>query len=323
MIFLYVLLLAVGMFLLVKGADWFVDGASNIAKALKIPSLIIGLTLVSMGTSAPEASVSINSALSGLSDMSIGNVVGSNMFNTLLILGLSAVIVPVAIDSDMKKYDIPIMIGTYVLLILFAYVFSPLTIELWEGLLLLLTLIAYMVFLIVRAKKSNANSGEAVSDGEIAKEAEKTQPIWKSIILSIVGLAGIIFGGDLVVDNASLIAIELGMSEVLVGLTIVAVGTSLPELVTSIVAAVKKENDIALGNVIGSNIFNIIFILGLSSSIAPLLLDQATLVDTLAMLVSGIAVLVIALCGKNMKKWQGVVMILAYVAYLAFIIIRG
>lgn len=323
MIFLYVLLLAVGMFLLVKGADWFVDGASNIAKALKIPSLIIGLTLVSMGTSAPEASVSINSALSGLSDISIGNVVGSNMFNTLLILGLSAVIVPVAIDSDMKKYDIPIMLGTYVLLILFAYVISPLTIELWEGLLLLAAFVSYMVFLVLRAKKSGANNEEIVSGNEIVKEEEKKQPIWKSIILSVVGLAGIIFGGDLVVDNASLIAIELGMSEVLVGLTIVAVGTSLPELVTSIVAAMKKENDIALGNVIGSNIFNVIFILGLSSSITPLLIDQATIVDTLAMLVSGVAVMLIALCGKNMKKWQGVVMLLGYVAYLTFIIIRG
>lgn len=323
MIFLYVLLLAVGMFLLVKGADWFVDGASNIAKALKIPSLIIGLTLVSMGTSAPEASVSVNSALSGLSDISIGNVVGSNMFNTLLILGLSAVIVPVAIDSDMKKYDIPIMLGTYVLLILFAYVISPLTIELWEGFLLLAAVVSYMVFLVLRAKKSGANNEEIVSGNEIVKEEEKKQPIWKSIILSVVGLAGIIFGGDLVVDNASLIAIELGMSEVLVGLTIVAVGTSLPELVTSIVAAMKKENDIALGNVIGSNIFNVIFILGLSSSITPLLIDQATIVDTLAMLVSGVAVMLIALCGKNMKKWQGVVMLLGYVAYLTFIIIRG
>ena len=319
----YVMLLALGMFLLVKGADWFVDGSSKIAKALKIPSLIIGLTLVSMGTSAPEASVSINSALNGLSDMSMGNVVGSNVFNTLFILGLSAVIAPLAISSEMKKYDIPIMLGVYAVLMTFAFVCSPLRLEWWEGLVMLLLFVAYMAFLIVRAKKSGTGESTKQEAGELAAQGSLSTPIWKSVVYAIVGLAAIIFGGDLVVDNAALIATELGMSEVLVGLTIVAVGTSLPELVTSVVASIKKENDIAVGNVIGSNIFNVIFILGFSSILSPLTLAQATWVDMAVMLGSGAAVLLIALCGKNMKKWQGAVLFLAYVAYLTFIILRN
>lgn len=313
-LFLNILFLVIGMVFLVKGADFFVDGASKIAKAMKIPSLIIGLTLVSMGTSAPEASVSINSAINGMNDMSLGNVVGSNIFNTLFILGISALIVPLAISRDMKKYDIPIMIGLYSVLLILGFVITPFKLDRIESIIMLVLFVAYMFFLVIRAKKTGVE--------EEIKE-EKKSPLWKNILLAAIGLAGIIWGGDIVVDNASEIAISLGMSEALVGLTIVAVGTSLPELVTSIMASVKKEDDIAVGNVIGSNIFNIIFILGLSSTIKPLSFTNDALFDLIVMLVSGVLVIGVSLISKNMKRWQGIIFMLSYVAYLGYIIFRN
>ena len=311
------LLLIIGMILLIKGADFFVSGASKIAKALRIPSLIIGLTLVSMGTSAPEASVSINASINNLNEMSISNVIGSNIFNTLFILGVSSFIVPVIINKAMKKYDIPIMIAMYIVLILFSFLITPYKLDIIESIILLALFISYMIFLVIRSKKSNI---------EVSEEKEEKRDKWyviKGIIFSILGLAMIIFGGDFVVDNASSIAIKLGMSETLVGLTIVAVGTSLPELVTSVVASVKKENDIAIGNVIGSNIFNIIFILGLSSTISSLTLTTAALFDMIVMLISGVIILLISFFSKNIKRWHGVIIFLSYVAYLAYIIIRN
>lgn len=259
--FLDWLWLIVGMVLLIKGADFFVDGASKIAKSLRIPSLIIGLTLVSMGTSAPEASVSINASLNGFNDLSIGNVVGSNIFNTMFILGVSAFFIPLVVSKEMEKYDIPIMVGVYLVLILFGFVITPCTLDLFESITLLVLFAGYIGFLIYRAKKNN-NEAEISEEENVSTKGT----IIKSVIFAVLGLGAIIFGGDLVVDHASNIAIELGMSEALVGLTIVAVGTSLPELVTSVVASIKKEADIAIGNVIGSNIFNVIFILGLSST---------------------------------------------------------
>ncbi len=318
-----IVLLILGMGLLVKGADWFVGGSSKIAKAIKIPPLVIGLTLVSMGTSAPEASVSINSALNGMNNMSIGNVVGSNIFNTLFILGVSSLIIPLTIGKDIKRYDIPIMVSIYGLLLLFAFVITPLKLDLIESIAMLVLFVAYTAFLIIRTKKENKKT-ETVEDAEVKEvKEEKKSPLWLNLILTFVGLAGIIFGGDLVVDNAADIAKALGMSEILVGLTIVAVGTSLPELVTSVVASIKKENDIAIGNLIGSNIFNIIFILGLSSTISNLTLDRATLADMLVMLGSGIIIMLIALCFKKTKRWQGVIMVLLYIGYLTYIIIRN
>lgn len=316
MIALYILLLVVGMALLIKGADFFVDGASAIAKALKIPPLIIGLTLVSIGTSLPEASVSITSALEGLNDMSVGNVVGSNIFNTLLILGASAVFVPLVIDKNMKRFDIPIMVFLYGVLILFSFVLTPYAITLLEGIVLLTLFVGYLFFLVIRTKKQNKVQIEV-------EEEKKKRPIWLSIIFVIVGVAGIIFGGNLVVDNASKIALILGMSETLVGLTIVSVGTSLPELVTSIVAAVKKENDIAIGNVVGSNIFNIVFILGMASVITPLAINPISIFDMIVMAGTGVITLIIALSCKKVYKWQGVLMMLSYAAYLTYIIIRN
>lgn len=318
------LLLIVGMVLLIKGADFFIDGSSKIAKAMKIPSLIIGLTLVSMGTSAPELSVSLNAAIAGSNDLSFGNVVGSNIFNTFFILGVATFFIPL-VWGDMKKFDIPIMLGLYGLMLLFGFVTSPYKLDLIESIIFDLLFISYITFLIIRAKKANANKGT---------EENEEEPITKkqlilSIVFVIVGLAAIIFGGDLVVDSASNIAKALGMSEVLVGLTIVAVGTSLPELVTSVIASIKKENDIAVGNVIGSNIFNILFILGVSSSISNLTIStdvalgiNKALFDLLVLLLSGVLVVIFSRMNKEMKKWQGVVFVLLYVAYLTFIIVR-
>lgn len=316
MIALYILLLVVGMALLIKGADFFVDGASNIAKVLKIPPLIIGLTLVSIGTSLPEASVSITSALEGLNDMSVGNVVGSNIFNTFLILGLSAIFIPLIIDKNMKRFDIPIMVCIYGILILFSFVITPFAISRIEGIILLVLFVSYLIFLVLRTKKQNKV--------ELPQETEeKKKPIWLSLIFVVVGVAGIIFGGNLVVNNASKIALVLGMSETLVGLTIVSIGTSLPELVTSIVAAVKKENDIAIGNVVGSNIFNIVFILGSAAVISPLAINPVSIFDMAVMAGTGIITLLIALFSKKIYKWQGICMTLLYVAYVAYIIIRN
>ncbi len=323
---LNIFLLIVGMGLLVKGADFFVSGSSAIAKALKIPPLIIGLTLVSMGTSAPEASVSINSAIHGMSDMSIGNVVGSNIFNTLFIVGVSSLIIPLSIGKDIRRYDIPIMVIVYGILLLFSFAITPLRLDIFEAVTMLVLFAAYTAFLIVRTKKQNkklAASGESEVEQPSHEKAGKKRPIWLSIVLAAVGLAGVIFGGDMVVDNAAAIATAAGMSEALVGLTIVAVGTSLPELVTSVVASVKKENDIAIGNVIGSNIFNIIFILGLSSAIGTLTLDFAALTDMIVMLGTGIVMVVIAIFSSKTYRWQGAVMVLMYIGYLAYIIVRN
>ena len=312
-------LLILGMALLIKGADFFVDGSSGIAKKFKIPSIIIGLTLVSLGTSAPEISISINAVLAGASDMSVGNVVGSNICNIFLILGMAAIFTPLLISKDIKKYDIPIMVGIFILLIVFAYLITPNMINWWEGLILLLLFIGYTIFLILRTKQQ-----------EQTEEVEEKKPnIIKCIIFVVLGLAAIIFGGNLVVNNAQSIALELGMSETLVSLTIVAVGTSLPELVTSVVAAFKKEGDIAVGNVIGSCIFNIILILGLASIVAPigpdkyLTVQAGVLLDVIIMLSGGVVLLLISCFSKKVSRWQGIVMLVTYVAYIVYIIIRN
>ena len=318
MLFLEILLLVVGMVLLIKGADFFVDGSSNIAKALRIPAVIIGLTLVSMGTSAPELAVSISSAIKGNNDLSLGNVVGSNTFNTFLILGISAVIIPLIIDDGMKKYDIPIMLGIYALLLVFGFLISPGKLDIFESIALLVLFVGYMALLFIRAKKDKTNQEEDENQEPVSKKK-----VVISVILVIVGLAAIIFGSDLVVENASKLATRFGMSQAMVGLTIVAIGTSLPELVTSIVAAFKKENDIAVGNVIGSNIFNALLILGATSTILPLNLSNDSLVDLVVLFVSGLFVFVISRFSKNIKKWQGVLFVLLYIAYFVYVIIRG
>ena len=313
---LCIVLLIVGMALLIKGADWFVDGSSRVAKALKIPSLIIGLTLVSIGTSLPELSVSVNAALGGNADISYGNVIGSNIFNVFVVIGASALFTPMIVAKEVKKYDVPILIGIYLLFALFSFVTTPLELSRWESIIFAILFVSYLVFLVLRTKKSGQPVEEEVKE-------EKPRKMWFNIVLIIVGIACIVGGGEFVVTTASNLATMAGMSELLVGLTIVAVGTSLPELVTSMVAAKKGENDIAVGNAIGSSIFNILLILGVSSTIAPIGFEFNTIVDAAIMLLSALMIFIFAFKSSKINKLQGGVLIVVYVVYLAFIILRN
>ena len=303
------ILLIVGFVLLIKGADLFVDGASSVAAKLKVPSLIIGLTVVSIGTSLPEAAVSISASLSGNNSISLGNVIGSNIFNLLMVVGVSSAILPIVTDRDMLKRDMPINIGVTVLLgiLLFDGHLSRL-----EALFLLLLLAAYMFLLIRSALKNRV-------------EAEETKVLsWaKSIVFIVLGMAAIIGGGQLVVNSAKTIAMALGMSETLVGLTVVAIGTSLPELVTSVVAARKGDSGIAMGNVIGSNIFNILFILGMAGVIKPLTADAAFFIDTGILLGISALMLLFAFTKRKISRVEGITCVLIYVAYTAYIIMRA
>lgn len=310
---LSIVLLIIGMFLLIKGADWFVEGAAAIARSFHIPSLVIGLTLVSVGTSMPEFSVSLTSSLQGLNDMSFGNVIGSNIFNTFVVIGVSACLTPVVVSKDMQKYDLPILVGIYTILAIFAFVISPNVINLVESIIIFSLTIFYTVFLILRSKKQP----------QVEEEETKKRKWWINVILVVVGLAGIILGGNLVVNNASAIAMKLGMSELLVGLTIVAVGTSLPELVTSIVAAKKGENDIAIGNAIGSCIFNIVLILGFCSMFSPATVEFSSLVDVIVMIASAVIIFLFSLKSKKITLWQGITMVVIYGGYLTYIVLRN
>lgn len=315
-IFTNSLLLIVGMFLLVKGADLFVDGASGIAKKLKIPTLIIGLTLVSIGTSAPELSVSISASLQDANNMSFGNIVGSNIFNTLVVIGVSALFVPLTVSKDMKKYDFPILFGIYTALLVFTFVLSPLTVTRIEAAILFALFFIYTFFLIIRSKKQGGEDEEEEANGA------KVRKWYLDVIFSAIGLAGIIIGGDFVVDGAKVIAASLGMSDLLIGLTIVAVGTSLPELVTSIVAARKGEHDIAIGNAVGSCMFNVILILGTATLICPVSVEWSAITDVILMLVSALAAWLISFKSGKLGKIPGMIFILVYAVYLAYIILR-
>ena len=310
-IIIQVVLLLVGFVFLIKGSDFFVDGASSIASILKIPTIIVGLTIVALGTSAPEAAVSITSSLTGSNALAVSNVIGSNLFNILMVIGISALLGDLLMEKDVLNKDLPFLVGITVLWAIFIIVGWDITNI--EGIILLIILIAYIGFLIYNTRKSgNAN------------EVEKPKfSLPKSVIFILVGLAGIIVGGDLVVDSASNIAIALGMSETLVGLTIVAIGTSLPELVTSITALRKGENQLVIGNVIGSNIFNILFVLGASSAISAIPLDSSLLTDVLFML--GVTVLCF-IFGKTQEKYdkkEGIILVTLFVVYMAFAILRN
>ena len=310
-IIIQVVLLLVGFLFLIKGSDFFVDWASSIASHLKIPTIIVGLTIVAFGTSAPEAAVSITSSLTGSNAMAVSNVIGSNLFNMLMVIGIAALLSNLLMEKSVLKKDLPFLVAITLLFAIFIFIGWDITNL--EGIILLIILAGYIIYLIRGSKKSkNANDVEA---------AKFTLP--KSIILIIIGLAGIIIGGDLVVDSASAIAIALGMSETLVGLTIVAIGTSLPELVTSITALKKGENQLVIGNVIGSNIFNILFVLGASSAISRIPLDSSMLIDVLFMM--GVTILCF-IFGKTQDKYdkkEGVILIALFIAYMAFAILRN
>ena len=301
-ILLQFVLLIVGFVFLIKGSDFFVDGASSIASLLKIPTIIVGLTIVAFGTSAPEAAVSITSAITGNNAMAVSNVIGSNLFNILMVIGISALLGELLMEKDVLNKDLPFLVGITVLFA--AFIIIGWNVSQIEGIILLIILIAYVAHLIKSAKKSdNAN---------VVEKPKFTLPY--SILFIIIGLAGIVIGGDLVVNSASDIAIAFGMSETLVGLTIVAIGTSLPELVTSLTALKKGENQLVIGNVIGSNIFNILFVLGASSAITAISLDSSMLIDVTFM------VFVTVLCfifGKTQDKFdrkEGAILVALFIA---------
>ena len=310
-IIIQVVLLLVGFVFLIKGSDFFVDGASSIASILKIPTIIVGLTIVAYGTSAPEAAVSITSSLTGSNALAVSNVIGSNLFNMLMVIGISALLGDLLMEKDVLNKDLPFLVGITVLWAIFIIIGWDITNI--EGIILLIILISYIGFLIYNTRKSgNAN------------EVEKPKfSLPKSIIFILVGLAGIIVGGDLVVDSASNIALALGMSETLVGLTIVAIGTSLPELVTSITGLRKGENQLVIGNVIGSNIFNILFVLGASSAISAIPLDSSLLTDVLFMLAVTVLCFIFGKTQEKYDKKEGIILVTLFVIYMAFAILRN
>ena len=307
-LFMMYVLLIVGFILLIKGADFFVDGASSTAKLLKVPSVIIGLTIVAMGTSAPEAAVSISAGLSGSSDIALSNVIGSNIFNLLIVVGVSAIICPMKTEKVILRRDIWWSLGAAVATLI---MMTDMKISGAEGILLLGGMAAYIAVLVFDARKKR-------DEGD---EVKAMSPL-KSIIYIVGGLAAIIIGGDLVVDSACDIAAAFGMSEALIGLTIVAAGTSLPELVTSIVAAKKGDSGLALGNVVGSNIFNILFILGSASALSTINVAPELFIDTAILI--GVTLMMYFLCRSKDKtsRGEGALCMLVYAAYMAYIILR-
>ena len=311
-ILLQIVLLIIGFVLLIKGADIFVDGASKIAKRLGVPMLVIGLTIVAMGTSLPEAAVSISAALKGSADIAVGNVVGSNILNVLLILGISAVITPLAVQKCTVKYEIPI---TFAVIIIFALLgLNDGVIGIWGGIILWVLFLGYMGYLFWISKTGQVQE-------EPAPEDDKKENVFKLILCIIVGIALIILGSNISVEAAKKIASAFGMSERLIGLTIVALGTSLPELVTSVIAAIRKNADIAIGNIIGSNIFNILFVIGTSALITPVVYQSAFIFDTVVCVFSTILLFVLVLNKKRkLNRIGGIIMLLSFAAYLAYLI---
>ncbi|WP_292601903.1 calcium/sodium antiporter [Methanobrevibacter sp. UBA212] len=304
-------LLIVGFVFLIKGSDFFVDGASSIASLLKIPTIIVGLTIVALGTSAPEAAVSITSSLTGSNALAVSNVIGSNMFNILMVIGIAALLGELVMEKQVLEKDLPFLVGITLLWAIFIVIGWDITNI--EGIILLAIMVAYIAYLVYSTKKSGG-----------ATEVEKPKySLPYSIIFILVGLAGIVIGGDLVVDSASAIAIAFGMSETLVGLTIVAIGTSLPELVTSLTALRKGENQMVIGNVIGSNIFNILFVLGASSAISAIPLSSSMLIDVILMIFVTVLCFIFGKTQEKYDKKEGAILVILFIAYMAFAILRN
>ena len=310
-----ILLLLVGLGLVVLGADWLVNGASSIARRTGISEFVIGLTIVGFGTSCPELVVSLSGAIEGNSDISVGNVVGSNIFNVLFILGLTAMVLPVGMTDKNRRIDIPITLGVTILLVILGITgsMSGPGISRWEGVLMLLVFSAYLFYCF----KSD-------SKDEFSETQRATLSITKSIALTLTGLAGLIFGGDLFVDSATALARQIGVSDKFIAVTILAGGTSLPELATSLVAAIKGKEQLALGNILGSNVFNAMMILGLSSVITPLSFASMTIVDIITLVLSAVLLLIWAYTGRKNRidRREGAAMLLCYVAYNVFLFSR-
>ncbi len=307
-ILLQCLLLILGFVMLVKGADWFVDGSAGIADCFGIPQLVIGLTIVAMGTSAPEAAVSITAALKGSAAITIGNIVGSNILNILIILGISACIVPVAVSKSTIRIELPYMILISGLLLVLGYTGSE--IVLWEGIVLWAAFLLYLTYLFFMAKKNR----------EEVQEEQTKSPLWKLFLLAAFGLVLVVWGSDVTVNAATALANEFGLSERFIGLTIVALGTSLPELFTSVNAARKGKADIAIGNIVGSNIFNILFVVGTAALITPVYFAPNFLIDSLVAIASGFLLLFAVLRKKQLSRPAGILMLVAYASYFAYLL---
>lgn len=310
-IFVQVLLLVVGFVMLVKGADWFVEGASKLAEKFGIPQLVIGLTIVAMGTSLPEAAVSVSAAVKGSAEITIGNVVGSNILNILLILGISSLISPLMVQKSTIKYEIPMVVGVSIALA--ALGLSDGIVGRLDGVILLLGMALYLLYLLQMSKKGQA----VIEEGE---KSDSDDSIWKLLALIVVGGVLIVWGSDITVDAATELARIFGMSERLIGLTIVAFGTSLPELVTSATAAVKGKADIAVGNIVGSNLFNILFVVGISAVITPVIYQGDFLVDSVVCVLAAV-LLWICVCRKEkLQRAGGALMLVCYAAYFVYLV---
>lgn len=308
---LQIVLLVVGFVMLIKGADWFVDGAASLASKFGIPQLVIGLTIVAMGTSAPEAAVSISAALRDNAGITIGNVVGSNILNVLVILGLASVIIPISVKKSTVKYEIPFTILITVVLAVLGLMDNE--VSRLEGVILWVLFIVYLVYLFFMTKK-----GEA----EVEENDSKLDKVWKMLMFIVIGGGLIIWGSDVTVDAATNIAQYFGMSDQLIGLTIVALGTSLPELITSVTAAKKGNADIAIGNIVGSNIFNILFVVGTTALITPVVYAQSFLVDSIVAVATMVLLWVLVINkDRKLKRWGGVILLLGYVAYFVYLML--
>lgn len=302
-------LLVIGFFMLVKGADYFVDGAAGIATKFGIPQLVVGLTIVAMGTSAPEAAVSITGAMNGAADISVGNVVGSNILNILIILGITGFITSVAVQKSTLMIEMPFMMAITVVLIVLGMTGNEITF--YEGVILWILFLVYLGYLYVLAKKGTN------------EEATEDRPVWKLLLFILVGGAVVVWGANISVNAATALAQAIGISEKFIGLTIVALGTSLPELVASVTAAKKGNADIAIGNIVGSNIFNILFVLGTSALIIPIPYKSTFLVDGLIAFAAGVLLWVATIRKKELNRPWGIIMLLAYAAYFVYLLIQA
>ena len=305
-IILQLALLALGFVILVKGSDWFVAGAAGIAAKFHIPQIIIGLTIVAMGTSAPEAAVSITAAMGGSADITVGNIVGSNILNVLIILGLASAIVPIAVGTSTQKIDAPFMIAISAIFLALGW---DGTITRLDGVILLILFAAYIGYMIWEALHSNAEGDEI-----------KEMKVWQMLLATVGGLALVVWGADVAVDAATALARIFGLSERFIGLTVVALGTSLPELFTSVTAARKGNADIAIGNIVGSNIFNILFVVGLSSMLIDVPFAPNFRIDMAVAVAASLFMWVASLKQKKLVRWHGFVMLAGYAAYFLYLL---
>lgn len=321
-----ILLLAVGFAFLVKGADFFVEGSSSIAKKLKVPPIIIGLTIVAMGTSLPETAVSVTASLVQNNELAVSNVVGSNIFNLMFVIGVCSILTPIMVQKATVVRDIPLSLGCALFLLVLGISGlgdkTGMTLGHADGVIFLIVFAGYIFTMVRSAMKARAAGQKVEIEGVEECDNMKELSYGKSILFLIVGAAAIAFGGDLTVDTASRIAIELGMSQTLVGLTIVSIGTSLPELVTSVVAARKNEVDMAVGNAVGSNIFNILMVLGISSAISPVALIRENIIDIVLLMAFSVMVWIFAGTRKKIERKEGIIMVVVYLVYCAYIIAR-